>query len=464
MQIKKTKVSAETERIITTGYIISDQFLNQILPIHDDRFFLVPYSRTVAGWCKSHYQKYQQAPKADIQKIFIQHKNEKKIDEEVLDLIEEFLSGLSDDFEQNGFNEAYITDTTEKYFAKRKLELLNENLSAYIHADQLDKAEQVIAGHVRLKRPQAGSIDVIRDHQEIINSLTEERDIVLELPGALGELVGPIERGDFLSIIGPMKRGKTFWLEDFAVRLMFRQQKVLFVSMEMPRNQMMRRIYQNFLGETKTEKTIELPYFDEDDEVSHKTVNKKGMTTKAALKKAKSIQTLIKSGAFRLICYPAYSANVSQIRTEIDNLSYYEGFYPDAVVIDYADILAPEPAAPREYRHRINDTWMELRRLAQEIHGLVITASQSDRSTFSKDVSEENTAEDIRKLAHVTHMLALNQTKEEKQEGIMRLSMLANRNEEFNTNDELHVLYNYSIAKAYLDGRWKKKVKSDKKS
>jgi hypothetical protein len=57
-------------------------------------------------------------------------------------------------------------------------------------------------------------------------------------------------------------------------------------------------------------------------------------------------------------------------------------------------------------------------------------------------------------------MIALNQTKEEKQQQVMRLSVLANRNEEFHTEDELTVLYNYAIGKAYLDSRWKKQKKS----
>ena len=50
--------------------------------------------------------------------------------------------------------------------------------------------------------------------------------------------------------------------------------------------------------------------------------------------------------------------------------------------------------------------------------------------------------------------------KEEKQQQVMRLSVLANRNEEFHTEDELTVLYNYAIGKAYLDSRWKKQKKS----
>lgn len=460
MQIKKTEINVDIELHITTGYIVSDFILQQIAPIHEHKYLTIQYTRMVCQWCLEFWNTYNRAPGKDIQNIFAQHKTSGRLEDDTVDLIEQLLSNLSEQYESQGVNEPFILDTAEKYFAKRKLELLQEKLSGWIQTDQIDKAEEAIAGHSRVKRPQSGSVDVLRDKSAIIAAMDEQRDILLELPKGLGELIGPIERGDFLSFIAPMKRGKTFWIEDFAVRLMFRQLKVLFVSLEMPRNQMMRRIYQNFLAETKMPKEITLPYFDSDDDICYKQLQKRGISSPAAIKKAEAIAKLIRAGSFRLICYPAYSANVADIRTELANLAHYDDFHPDAILVDYADILAPEPFAPKDYRHRINETWLELRKLAQDIHGLVITASQSDRSTFSKDVSEENTSEDIRKLAHVTHMIALNQTKEEKQQQVMRLSVLANRNEEFHTEDELTVLYNYAIGKAYLDSRWKKQKKS----
>lgn len=463
MEIKRTEVSADSERLILTGYIVSDYFLNQINLIHDDKYFETGFVRIVAKWCILYFKKYKKAPGSHIQGIFVEQKENKRISEDVLELIEDFLTDLSSDFEQStNINAAYILDVAEKYFSMRKLELLTQNISGLLVSDQIDKAEQAVASHVRVQRPQSGSVDVIRDKKAAMHALNEERDILLELPGGLGELIGVIERGDFLSFMGPMKRGKTFWLEDIAVRLMFRQLKVLFISMEMPKNQMLRRIYQNFLGEPRIEKDITVPYYDEDDIIQYKMVHKKGLTSKAVMRKLKSMELAIKNGSFRLICYPAYSANVSVIKTEIENLRHYEGFHPDAVVIDYADILAPEPGSPKEYRHRINETWLAIRNLAQEIHGLTVTASQSGRGTFSNDIKEEDTAEDVRKLAHVTHMIALNQTKEEKKSQIMRLNVLVSRNEEFFDGHELEVLYNYGIGKAYLDSRMKEK-KSHKK-
>ena len=53
--------------------------------------------------------------------------------------------------------------------------------------------------------------------------------------------------------------------------------------------------------------------------------------------------------------------------------------------------------------------------------------SQSGRQSIDKNADSKDIAEDIRKLAHITSMVALNQTPEEKKNGILRLKQLALR-------------------------------------
>ena len=45
---------------------------------------------------------------------------------------------------------------------------------------------------------------------------------------------------------------------------------------------------------------------------------------------------------------------------------------PDVIIVDYADILAPEDTRQSEKRHQVDETWKALRRLSQEWHALVI--------------------------------------------------------------------------------------------
>ena len=100
---------------------------------------------------------------------------------------------------------------------------------------------------------------------------------------------------------------------------------------------------------------------------------------------------------------------------------------PDMVVVDYADIMAP--SEKNEYRQQLDSIWKRLRSLAQKWHCAVITASQTNREALYSDADQQNVAEDIRKIAHVTSMVSINQTEDEKKKGIVRFKQLVIREE-----------------------------------
>lgn len=467
MNIKKKEYNASPETDLVTALIVSDRFIQEIYPILNTKYLQSSYVKIVVKWCLEYYKHYKKAPGKMIQDIFNSKVREKAIhSENDAEMIETFLQNISDKFEaQESFNERFILDQSEKYLAERKLVALVEDIHANISSGKIDAAELAVAKHIKTERPAASSIDVLNDKESIALAFHEEEDFIFRFPGKLGDAVGNLNRGDFLSFLAPMKRGKTFWLMDVALRCTLRQLKVLFISLEMNRNAVLRRWYQNFLGETRMGevKEIPIPYFPEDiegdvtaEDILIKEIKKRGVTHHGVMKKIKQMKTLTRGGGLRLVCYPSNMASVETIKTEIGNLAHYQKFYPDVIVVDYADVLAPEPDSPKDYRHRIDHTWKTLRGLAQEINGLVVTASQSTRSTFSKDITEEDTAEDIRKLAHVTHMLSLNQNKAEKQKHAMRVGVLVSRNEEFHTDKNIMVLQQFGIGKAYIDSKFAK--------
>jgi len=77
---------------------------------------------------------------------------------------------------------------------------------------------------------------------------------------------------------------------------------------------------------------------------------------------------------------------------------------------------------------------------------------QDGVAMLKKDISEESASEDVRKIAHVTCGLALNQSRTEKQKGIMRISQLVAR-EERNTYMQAVVLQCLDIARPCIDSK-----------
>ena len=144
---------------------------------------------------------------------------------------------------------------------------------------------------------------------------------------------------------------------------------------------------------------------------------------------------------FRLSSHSAGTLTVRDIQAELDLWQTRDNFIPDIVIVDYADIMAP--GVKTEYRHQQNVIWRDLRGLSQERNCLVLTASQTDADSYTRDsLTLSNFSEDKRKYAHVTAMYGLNQDHKgrEKQIGIMRVNELVVREGEFDTKREITVL------------------------
>lgn len=459
MKIKKKRVNTKPEQDLLTGLIISEKFCREIIPLITVRNLKSSYVRRVVKWCIEYYKKYDRPPKKSIKDIFAVKIKEENLSEEDEDYITNFLSGLSFKHEKNKtFDEKLMIDMVEKYLVERKLELFIDEARGNLDLGKVNEVESSISKYTRQRRPESSSVDIIRNKQVVSNALYEDEDVIFRYPGALGHVVGDVVRGDFFSFMAPMKRGKTWWLEDFAIRCFLNKRKVLYVSLEMPLNQILRRFYMNFLGQPRREREIIIPHFTKNNYVKMRKVQKEGLRSKRIVKRIDSLSLAGRGGGIRVLCRPSKSMTVEDLRNEVYDLAHYEGYFPEFIIVDYADILAPEKNSPLDVRHRIDETWARLRGLAQEMNGVIITATQSTRSTFTKDIEEEDTSEDIRKLAHVTQMVVLNQTREEKKNYLMRVGVLVAREEEFQIDHEAMVTYQFSIGKAFLDSRYKKDV------
>lgn len=149
-----------------------------------------------------------------------------------------------------------------------------------------------------------------------------------------------------------------------------------------------------------------------------------------------------------LSSHPNNTLSLSKMKTLLDLWRKKHNFVPDVIIVDYADLLAPD-SKQGEYRHQQNEIWKGLRSLSQtEYQGkqpLVITATQADSKSYtSRKLMIENFSEDHRKNAHATAIFSLNQDPKgrEKEIGLMRIGIIVLREGDFNPNDEVTILQN----------------------
>ena len=159
-----------------------------------------------------------------------------------------------------------------------------------------------------------------------------------------------------------------------------------------------------------------------------------------ALRNGKTFSRRLANRHFKLECYPNNTLTTTMIRARMEMWRHYEGWVPDVVVIDYADILAPSDRRV-EFRHQENEKWKDLRAISQECHCLVIVPTQANAASYeASTLKMKHFSEDKRKFAHVTGMIGLNQSPVEKRRGIMRLNWLVLREDDFEVTKTVKVM------------------------
>lgn len=155
-------------------------------------------------------------------------------------------------------------------------------------------------------------------------------------------------------------------------------------------------------------------------------------------------------GSLTIQEYPSNTLTLTQIESILD-MQRLTGNPIKVIVLDYMDLLAAEKSNSRDYRHFQNELWKGFRGLLQKHEMLGIVATQANISAQDCDyIDMQQISEDKRKAAHVTAMWGLNQTKDEKRKGIMRLNQIVVRDDAFDAAQQIVVLQNLATGQPIL--------------
>jgi len=488
-------INRDLEKQILISLITSPNVLKGINSIFDPNLFKLELCKKVGHWIKNYYTQYQTAPGRDIQAIFNQEKA--GLQPEVEEQAEEFLQTLSEEFLASPPNESFMKDEAIKYFKMMKAEQIALTVQGLVESNgKLEDIEAVLNSYNKEMAEVARWVSPLDDAAYIESVFDEEIDTLFELPGNLGKFLGPIEREFLVGIMGPMKRGKTWWLMEFAFHALSFRRRVAYISLEMSDKKCSKRFYQRLTAASQNEEeglsdysVLDCKYNQVNQcnkpgrscRVGMPTINninptyvpcvackgvegdvdyepaffsiktiRPGLSIPLVNNSVRNFLQMYGRNHFRAISYPPFTANLKSITQDLD-LLVADGFMPDVVVIDYADILAPETARG-EVRHQIDDTWKSLKRMAAERKIAVITATQGNRASLAKDIIEQtDTSEDIRKLAHPDIFFALSQSRKEKAVNALRLNILAHRWRHFDPFYNLLTTYNFDVGQPMLD-------------
>lgn len=429
VEIKKIDVSVE--RRLLGNLIMSTRLLSAVQDIADPTLFESRLSRIVGGWVWDYYKKTGEAPSSSISDIYVQRCGE--LEDADSAMVSEFLRSASDEWKPT--NEKYSEEMALRYFRRRSVKRLSDELARVADNDDPAIAEKLVADYVKPDVHQSSGVSLLdaADSSKIAYAFDNEEEALFNFPDELGYVVGDFIVGDFIVFIAPPKRGKTWWLISTAINALLQGCNVLFVSLEMSEEQMVRRFWQYLSGCSRNGETVALPYFEDTEDgrstiVDSEVETAKIDTSSQAIKKIQQKVSMLSRGArIKLVNHPTGTYSVRDLRAELKNLEVYENFVPNVIVLDYADIM--RHSSGDDERSRINETYKALRGLASERKCVLATASQTGRETVGgmKDAREGNVSEDIRKVAHCTKMITINQNEKEAERNLYRISCATTR-------------------------------------
>jgi hypothetical protein len=507
------------ERRIITGLIVSADYLRRVAPFWDDDLLEGPEFRRIAGWCLEHFAEYHRAPDRDIEQVYLDAIRAESVPRAEAELIEDVLTAVSDEYDRGDeFNSAYLFDQTVRHFRDRELVLHTEAVADLRERGQLAEAEALAASFRPRSWATSRGLDVGTEpgYARVRAAFAQAARPLVRYPGALGEMLSPhLVRDGFVALMGPEKRGKTFWLTDIAFRALRQKCNVAFFQAgDMTENQYLRRMSIHLARRSddprycaphwrpvgdcalnqfnrcgRPDRNCDHGVFGEfeafrDDPNSFQDLARLSAAAEAdpsyrpcdssacdqrwpvswleyvsgrAPLDAAAAERVVRAfferhrRRFRLVTYPSGTLTCVEMTSCMDEWERQDDFVADVIIVDYADIMA---ASEREFRHRQNEVWMGLRGISQERHALVVTGTQADADSYRSELlGMGNFAEDKRKFSHVTAMFGLNQDPRgrEKELGIMRLNTIVAREGSYSPRDVTHVLQHLAAGRPFTE-------------
>jgi replicative DNA helicase len=212
-------------------------------------------------------------------------------------------------------------------------------------------------------------------------------------------------RKELSALMGGPKAGKSIGLGTFARNASLAGHNVLFCSLEVS-------------SEINSDRV--------DASIAEIAINELGMDPKAVESKI----TLAAKKAGRLIMheYPSGTMTPTMLRRLIRRYQA-QGTRFDLVVVDYADIMAPDFRTTDSIENS-KSIYLALRAIAQEEGLAMLTATQTNREGAKANTAKmDHAADDFNKVRIVDLLISINRTDDEKAKNEARLYFAASRNQ-----------------------------------
>lgn len=422
----------------------------------------------IGQWCVDHYLRHGKAPDLNSLDGQCSAWGSEQADEATVGDVEKHLAQIRElvDRRHGDVNCDGLADQAAEFFNAARVRDLMDVANAHLENGKSSLALEALAKFHRVEMGTSEYIDVDTDRTASLRMFEDRQGGLFRYgSGAIAQFFGDhLEREGFLAFMGKEKVGKTFWLVDLAHEARKHRLRTFFFGVgDMGPVAIHKRFTLRKARKPWKAGTVRWPLSIKRQEGEpfavpelEDRVFEEGLSMDDVdqdNRRLSRLHTHSLDSYLRFKFYANTTATVKMLDAELQDHAR-NGWEADVVVIDYADILAP-PKGVQDARDQINTNWKQLRALSQERHCLVVTATQADAKSYDQNnLRRRNFSDDKRKYGHVTGMISINQSDDEKRVGVQRLGWLLLREGEFHEDRFVHCAGCLALGKPRVRSCW----------
>ena len=378
---------------IISSLLSDNKFIQTISDILEPAYFDSDANKWLTEKISEYFMEFRKAPTLEVLKIKITQMDDEILKVSVIENLKEAWRNI---------------EATDLEFVKQEtLGFCKNQVLKGAIVEAVDLLEQKRYDEIKTIIDAAMKAGSERDlgHDYIISledRLTKSVRNTLETPwdSVTNVMDGGLGKGELGVLVAPAGIGKTWCLQSVGAHLVKLGKTVVHYTLELNADYVGLRYDTVFSGTP----TANIKFYKED---VQKVIDKL-------------------EGKLMIKYYPTRSATVNTISAHLKQMEIQE-IKPDAVIVDYADILKPTTFY-KEKRHSIGETYENLRGVAGEFDIPIWTASQANRSALDEDnIEAQHIAESYQKIMTADFVVSLSRKVEDKIGNTGRFHVIKNR-------------------------------------
>jgi len=378
--------------------IEDDQFSKDIIDMIKEEYFEGILPATVVSYVLKYFEKYGNVPNYDTLFDLI---NIKETDETFKNHLIEYVRIVQN---YKLADKKHVIHYTKNFCKKQSLRKGLEDAAKAWKNEEYEAIHKIIIDSMKVGDGRDRGHSYIDDvEKRLIKSV---RNPVPFLEGFDHKIGGGLAPGELGVILAATGGGKSMMLVKGAATALSHGKSVLYYSMELAEVSIANRFDSCLTG--------------------HK-LNVLHQFPQAVRDKVKEIYQI--GGKLIIKEYPTGTASVNTIRSHVKHLER-EGFIPDVIFIDYADIMKPTTTF-QEKRFALTSIYEALRALSMELNVPIWTASQASRAAINESKFDLKViSESLGKAQTADVILGIGRSDDDKLKRKAQLLCLKNRNGE----------------------------------